>query len=264
MNKLLFLAILFATKGFSLLAQPVAPDFTATDCNAVSHNLYTELDAGKIIVLVWVEPCGGCISDAKAAYDAAMSFGSTNPGRVLYWMADDLGNTNCAALAAWASANGIIYMNITTFENVGNSINEADFGGYGMPHVVVIGGGTAHNIFYNQLSGSYDGPAITGGIIQALNPSLVSNLIEPASMKLYPNPANDQVTVNYYLDHDSPVSVEVFNTVGALVKSTSPINQAVGQNSIKVVFENKLSRGIYFLRLRAGDTFQTIKFNVAN
>ena len=28
-----------------------APDFTATDCNGTSHNLYTELAAGTVIVL---------------------------------------------------------------------------------------------------------------------------------------------------------------------------------------------------------------------
>ena len=33
-----------------------ATDFTCNDCAGSSHNLFSELDGGKVVVLVWVMP----------------------------------------------------------------------------------------------------------------------------------------------------------------------------------------------------------------
>src|ERR1043165_5686641 len=106
MKHFLFTALLLLF-GLSLaVAQTTATNFTATDCNATSHTLFTELDAGKIVVLVWVMPCAACISDAKAAFDAVGSFASSNPGKVVFYLSDDIGDAGCSTLNSWASTNG--------------------------------------------------------------------------------------------------------------------------------------------------------------
>ena len=133
-NLLLILILAFGKLEFA----QTAVDFTAPDCSGTSHNLFTELNAGKIIVLVWVMPCGTCISDAKAGYDAAQSFATSNPGRVIYWLVDDIGNSTCSTVSSWANTNGIVTNNITVFSNSGNKIDEANYGGSAMPHVLVL------------------------------------------------------------------------------------------------------------------------------
>ncbi len=50
---LLSLSILFAVAIFS---QEYATDFTVEDCDGVTHNLFSILDEGKVVVMVWVMP----------------------------------------------------------------------------------------------------------------------------------------------------------------------------------------------------------------
>ena len=49
--KIIFLLIISSKYGFS---QNNATDFTALDCDGVSHHLFSELDSGKVIVIAWV------------------------------------------------------------------------------------------------------------------------------------------------------------------------------------------------------------------
>jgi Secretion system C-terminal sorting domain len=264
MNRLLltFLVVLF-TGGFAF-GQTTATDFTAADCSSVSHSLFTELNAGKVVVLVWVMPCGSCISDAKAGYDAVQGFAISNPGKVLYWMADDAGNTLCPSLASWATTNSIGPSNMTTFPNTGNAIDESNYGGIGMPHVVVMGG-TDHHIYYNQKNGSNDGVAIANAITQALNTTGVAHTGNGRSdMSIYPNPARSRITVEYRLEQYTNVTIEVFNVIGSKVKAVLQSEQAAGSHSVDVNFENNFPKGIYFVKINTGTTSQSVKFTIVD
>ena len=83
--KKILLTLSTAVFTLSAIAQ-TAPDFTATDCNGTSHNLYTELSGGNVVILNWVMPCGACIAPSQTAYNAAQSFAITNPGKVKYFL----------------------------------------------------------------------------------------------------------------------------------------------------------------------------------
>ena len=265
MKKYLLTISFFLLSGLLAIGQTTATDFTASDCSSAGHTLFSVLDSGKIVVLVWVMPCATCISDSKAAFDAAQSFATSNPGKVLYWLSDDAGNTSCSSISSWAGTNAIgpVSSTIAFLSNAGNTIDQANYGGIGMPHVVVIG--PNHHIYLNIKNGSNDLVAITDSIAAALATLGVANVTNTENgLNLFPNPAKDKVTLSYSLYEQSQVSIEVINVIGQKVKTITPVMQNSGEHSIDVNFDSKLANGIYFLRFIAGNSSQTIKFNIAD
>ena len=103
MKRILLINALVCFSIAITFAQTTATDFTADDCNAVTHNLFDSLDAGNVIVICWVMPCNPCATYAEYASDAVQSFSTSHPGRVKYYLADDYANSTCSYLSGWAS-----------------------------------------------------------------------------------------------------------------------------------------------------------------
>lgn len=223
-------------------AQTYATNWTATDCNSVSHTLFNTLDSGKIIVFVWVMPCASCKNGAKAAYNAVQSFATTNPGKVRMYMADDLGDASCSSLQSWVTSNSIGSLsNMTIFSNAGNVIDENDFGGTGMPHVIVMGG-TDHKIYYNtKNSATNDQPGITAAVNSALSALSVSGAPVAANFSVSPNPATDVVTI----DGLNGISkIEVVSVSGKTVRT-----EKIGSGKTSVQFSlSGLAAGLYLVK----------------
>src|SRR5438128_5107173 len=140
------LTILFAAVTATSMAQ-TATDFTADDCGGTSHNLFTELDSGKVIVLVWVMPCGACTGAALTTYNVVESYQSANPNTVYMYLCDDYANTSCSSLNSWGTSAGIAESS-SSLRFSDAAINLTDYGSAGMPKIVVVGG-TDHTVFYN-------------------------------------------------------------------------------------------------------------------
>ena len=232
--KKFILTIAAASCFIAANAQTTAPDFTATDCNGMSHNLYTELAAGKVVVLTWVMPCGSCVSGGNAAENAYESFATSHPGKVEFWMIDDFGDTPCGSLSSWASTNGITKP--VFFGNAGNAIDENDFGGSGMPHVVVIS--PNKNIAYNKKNGATnDQPGITAAITQGLTLSVAQ--IKAEDIDISPNPATNVVYISY---NKAIKDIKVIAANGQVVLEQSFTNKH--NPSIDI---NSLAAGVYNL-----------------
>ncbi|HHV37819.1 MAG TPA: T9SS type A sorting domain-containing protein, partial [Candidatus Cloacimonetes bacterium] len=79
----------------------------------------------------------------------------------------------------------------------------------------------------------------------------------------YPNPFNPETTISYDIKDAAQVRLDVFNLKGQLVKTL--VNDEQSSGRYNVVFTatddrgNKLSSGLYFYRLRAGDYVKTRK-----
>ena len=213
MKKLLY--TIAAICSLSTVQAQTAPDFTATDCSSASHSLYTELNAGKTVVITWVMPCGSCVNGGKAAQNAVASFNTSNPGKVVYWMIDDLGDTPCPSLSSWASTNGITAP--TLFGNAGNAADENDFGGTGMPHVVVIA--PNKTILFNKKNGAANDET---GIKAAISQSIALNVaeIDARELSIAPNPASNEVKVSY------TKSISTIKVVTAMGQTVAEYNYA--------------------------------------
>ncbi|MBA3683174.1 MAG: hypothetical protein H0W73_18715, partial [Bacteroidetes bacterium] len=113
-----------------------AVNFNTNDCASLNHDLFTELDAGKIVVLTWVMPCSACVNGALAAQAASQSFSVSNPGMVVTYVADDYANSNCATINNWCASNGIN----PTAKFSSTVVSMSAYGTAGMPKVIVLGG----------------------------------------------------------------------------------------------------------------------------
>jgi Sulfatase-modifying factor enzyme 1/Secretion system C-terminal sorting domain len=72
----------------------------------------------------------------------------------------------------------------------------------------------------------------------------------------YPNPFNPSTVIRYGLANKSNVTLTVFNTLGQQVALLQNGGQEAGYHEVK--FDgNRLSSGVYFYRVQAGDFVQT-------
>ena len=224
-----------------------ATDFTVDDCNGTSFNLYSELDAGKVIVLCWVMPCGPCATGAGYAQDAAQSFASSHPGIVKFYLADDFANSDCSYLNAWAG-NYQLFPE-ASFSNSLISMN--DYGGPGMPKVVVIG--PDKQVYYNVNNNQITEAGVVDGINQALS----------GTVSISDNPI-DNISFNYLYTYNkielkhsisTPISINIFNNLGELVK----IDHIEDLNSITIDVKD-LNKGLYILKINSGKKRSTFRF----
>lgn len=77
-------------------------------------------------------------------------------------------------------------------------------------------------------------------------------------LNVFPNPASDQVRVAYDLQGQSEVKLELINLLGERVQVIEKNNQAPGLYQDELA-TGELARGVYFIRLTAGGSFETQK-----
>jgi hypothetical protein len=77
----------------------------------------------------------------------------------------------------------------------------------------------------------------------------------------YPNPFNPTTTINYVVPKRSLVIIKVYNILGKEVAALVNEEMPAGHYSIKLSADKyKLSSGVYFYRMQAGDFIETKKF----
>jgi len=77
-------------------------------------------------------------------------------------------------------------------------------------------------------------------------------------LSLFPNPTSGKISLRYHLNKTQEVSLDVFNTGGVVVRTTTFQSDA-GENVVSFSMED-FSPGIYFIRLRTTESTQMKKF----
>jgi hypothetical protein len=92
---------------------------------------------------------------------------------------------------------------------------------------------------------------------------LEDNLIDAANFRIYPNPASDNLTVEFTLESASEVSYNLYNSFGKLVKS---VNQGIiaDKNQQLIINVSDLPSGLYVVTLNAGNSRISSKLQVVN
>lgn len=246
MKKYIFNTLILIFVASFSVAQ-TATDFTVDDCNGTSFNLYSELDAGKVIVLCWVMPCGPCATGAGYAQDAAQSFASSHPGIVKFYLVDDFANSDCSYLNGWAGSYQLYPE--SSFSNSIISMN--DYGGPGMPKVVVIG--PDKQVYYNVKNNQITESGVVDGINQALSGSVsdADNTLENINFNYLSK--HDKIELKHSIS--TPFSIRIFNVLGELVQT----DYSKDLNSITIDVKD-LSKGLYILNINSDKKRSTFRF----
>jgi hypothetical protein len=240
-NYYLLLVLFISVTGYS---QTTATDFTATDCDGNSYNLFSKLNDDKVVILAWVMPCATCITDPLEAYTIIQGYAASHPNRIEFSLVDDFANTTCSSLAIWAGQYGMGNAHMMSDA----VISMFDYGVAGMPKVVILAGSN-HTVYYNENSS-------TAGFQAALDLALAENPLavdenesNVSELSIFPNPVNHLLNVSYSLNESSDVTYEIVDLLGA--KIDYPIvssKKQAGKNSEKIDLGN-LANGTYFLKI---------------
>lgn len=260
MKKQLF-SILLVAFSTMIMAQTNATNFTCNDCLGVSHELFKVLDSGKIVVLVWVMPCGACTGGAITAYNIVKSYQANNPNKVYFYLVDDYANTNCQSLGSWGASNGLDLSSYSyRFSNA--AIKMTNYGSAGMPKCVVLAG-TDHKVMYN-----INNSVSSTDLQKAINTALVltgttEDNVNGSALKISPNPVNESAILTCTLDQASNVKIELLNADGKLVQTVFAGKLNSGENKMNLNVANYHS-GIYYVTLSSGDKIKSTKFSVVH
>jgi thiol-disulfide isomerase/thioredoxin len=227
-------------------AQEYAMDFVQTDCKGVEHHLYSELDAGKVIVLDFVMlGCAPCIWATKDMDTIVSSYASAHPGRVSIYAFSYENTHTCEQMFEWRATGG--FSDVTLFTQGAEMVTY--YGGMGMPTIVVTGS-SMHKVFYNGFGYS---SAQDSMIIAAIDAALVydqSGLDDgtsPDEFKIYPTLFSDRIFIETGKEfHGSELILCDIN--GRKVMS-----KAIRANSRVSIPTSELSKGIYFARYKTGN-----------
>ncbi|MEO8398309.1 MAG: T9SS type A sorting domain-containing protein [Ignavibacteriaceae bacterium] len=94
-----------------------------------------------------------------------------------------------------------------------------------------------------------------------LSPVVEVNSLQPVQYQLaqnYPNPFNPTTTITYSIPQDNFVTIKVYNVLGNEVATL--VNEQITSGSHKIDFNaNKLSSGVYYYTIKAGNFVDTKK-----
>ena len=254
--KKIILSLLSIFISAHLTFSQTAVNFTVNDCNGNSTDLFSLLDSGKIVVMTWVMPCGACIGVALDAYTTCKSYATSNPGKIVFYLIDDYGNTSCNTLTDWASTNEVGAD--ACFSNT--AISMSDYGSTSMQKTVVLGG-SSHSVYY-----TVNGSINTTSMEDAINTALSTSSIHEKNMgdfklNVFPNPATGELSISYSLLKSDKVKIEVVNMLGEKITNVENQNETIGQHQLYFDLTG-LKAGIYFLQINTRSTTQQVKFIV--
>lgn len=235
-------------------AQQTAPDFTVTTVHGEEFNLYSELDAGKTVILdIFFVNCPPCNSIAPFIQDLNIKWGDGDADVEFISLTDVDTNEEILPYEALHSL---------TFPAAGRDAGGTEavtpytsgtFGQFfGYPTLVVIAPDRTMNY---DIWGSSDqntsdlldaAIAATGATGEALS---VYESDDVTAIKAYPNPVVNELQVTFELAQTNDVNVFVMDAAGKLVSEIQKGKFGAGEQTISIDFST-FNTGTYFVELR--------------
>lgn len=252
MKTLFFYRIVVVTSFIVLVSNSfsqIAMDFNTNDCNGNPVHLYSDLEAGKAVVLFYYMPnCGSCPPHATEIQSMANNINANFPGMVKAYSYPYQDITDCAYSASWVIDNNLpLYI---PMNNGATSL--AYYGAFAMPTIVLLGGAN-HDIMavYDQGFDVSDTVAMRDLILNLLDPqsASITELNENiSSLDIYPNPTSDIVNININLKNNSSVSFEIIDLSGKKMLFQKKMKMEKGEVKTEIN-TSEIPNGSYVLRV---------------
>lgn len=255
---LLSIALFFV---FSISKSQTVMQLNGVDCNGNSHDLLADLDAGKAVLLHFFMPnCGSCPPPAKKIQAMANHILLTHPGMITAYAMPYNNSTTCAYAASWVTTNALsLYMPYDS-----GAVMVANYGGFGMPTVVLLGGTDHRIMFSTQSFSTADTTEMRDSILALLeSPSAITNLPGAvSSFNVYPNPANNNISIHIDLKESSNLLLDITDVTGKQVAVVADERQnGVVTKQFNI---SSLANGNYFVRMQVNGKTTTQKLTVAH
>jgi uncharacterized repeat protein (TIGR01451 family) len=111
-------------------------------------------------------------------------------------------------------------------------------------------GTTISNIAYNFFD--FNPPIATNAVENMIGLTSITGITEKLDFSVYPNPTDGNIFINLVLKSTSEIKIELFNSLGQVVKTISNTKYLAGKNEINFSITD-LIEGIYHLKFSAGD-----------
>lgn len=252
---------LLAAIAFTLevsTAQTTAMDFNMNDCNGQMHNLYSELNQNKVVILeFFMTNCNPCITAGTSLNKMHEGLQSTYPGQVLYYHFSFNNSTNCTVISDWVTSHSY---NSVPFDS--GAAQVAYYGGFGMPTVVVVAG-AEHEILFTGLGfSSSDTSEIADAVHEFFITSSVDELPKAiASLSVFPNPAANQAIVKIQLNEPTTLQLQLTDLSGREISTIYSGKAPAGfmEHSINTT---AVADGIYLIKVVANGNESFSKLQV--
>ncbi len=259
MKQLFFLCIASLAVITVSKAQTTAMDFTMNDCSGQMHNLFAELEQNNVVILeFFMVNCSPCISAGNKLKALHTTLENQFPGHVKSYALGYTNSYTCTQVNNWVTSN-----NFTSTPFDSGAAQVAYYGGFGMPTIAVVAGSNHEVLFSNVGFSTSDTTAIGTAVRNYFtnNPLGVAENENNSTLILYPNPAQDNFTVQVNLPKPSDVNIQVYSLTGQSVYSITESAENAGLFS-STINSSMLSQGVYVIKVSANGTSDYKKITV--
>lgn len=250
-------AAVFTLLTFLGNSQTTAMNFSGPDCSGNNVDLFSDLDAGKAVMLIFYMPnCGSCPPVASKMQTMANNINSTHPGLVKAYAFPYQNSTTCAYSAGWVTNN-----NLPLFQAMDSGAAQvAYYGGFGMPTVVLLGGSNHDVLFVTQDFNTSDTTTMRDLILTNFTAGLPEQTIVQ-NFSAYPNPASDLLNLSFEALQGAELFLQLTDLSGKTVLTfdKEKLNKGIIEKQIDL---SGLPVGTYLLNLQMNETLITEKIHV--
>lgn len=262
MTKSIYTTLVFMFFVTVFKSQTTAMQFSGLNCDGNYVDLFTDLDAGKAVILHFYMPsCGSCPPPAQKIQAMANHINDMYPGMVKGYAFPFQNNTTCSYSSNWVSSNGLSSLYIPMDSG---ATQVAYYGGFGMPTIVLLGGLDHRVLFSTQSFSTSDTTIMRDSILALFNETMIVNDLPVivSNFKVFPNPTSDIISIQVSLKETSSVLVDVTDMTG---KRVALISNQKESGTMTTTFDTSvLPNGNYFIRSNVNGSVITKKISVTH
>lgn len=257
-----FISTFMIGKEMNAQTPTTAYDFNMNDCNGKMHHLFSELDSGNVVIMEFIMlSCSPCIVAGKSLDAMVVPLKKKYGEKVRFYQMGFTKSYTCSQIQNWVTTNG--FATSVPFDS--GDVQVAYYGGMGMPTVAVVGG-KGHDVLFTSMDykPNTDTATISAAIDKFFHPTGISVYSDISqSISIFPNPASNQISVEFKLESASSLKLYLMNIEGQILIDILRDDFSPGtlNRSIKLP---QLKNGVYYLKGELDKNSFTKKLVIVN